>query len=290
MSQPKNQTLEFRKSPIDGLGPGLHGLIIDMDGVLWRDQTPIGDLPAAFAAISERGLLLTAATNNATRSADDYAQRLQNLGVTIDPAQIITSAEATALTLARRLPSGGRVFVVGEQGTASCLKDAGFQPVMDPTDEGEVVAVVAGMDRAFTYEKLRVASRHVREGALFYGTNPDATFPTPDGLVPGSGTIIAAIATAAEIQPTIIGKPSPLMFQMAADRMGIQKDRSPGRRRPTGNGYCGRTSVGIPHGARTLWREQRSPGGGVAAEARCCRRRFVGASGRIVGVTSEVDF
>ncbi len=223
MSQPKNQTIEFRKSPIDGLSPSVRGLIVDMDGVLWRDQAPIGDLPAVFAAISERGLLLTAATNNATKSADDYAQRLQNLGVIIKPSQIITSAEATTLTLARRLPNGGRVFVVGERGMVSCLKDAGFQPVTDPADEGEVVAVVAGMDRAFTYDKVRVASRHVRGGALFYGTNPDATFPTPGGLVPGSGAIIAAIAAAAEIQPTIIGKPSPLIFELAADRMGIDK-------------------------------------------------------------------
>ena len=84
-----------------------------------------------------------------------------------------------------------------------------------------MVAVVAGMDRAFTYQKLQAAAAHVRAGAIFYGTNPDPTFPTPAGLAPGAGSVIAAIATAAECQPTIVGKPSPLMFEVAAERIGV---------------------------------------------------------------------
>jgi 4-nitrophenyl phosphatase len=224
VTPPHSSAVSYKHAPIDALEPDVRGLIVDMDGVLWKEATPIGDLPHIFSTLAARGIRMTAATNNATRSADDYAKRLLAFGVTVDTHQIITSAEATALTLLDRFPQGGRVYVVGEQGLEQSLCAAGFEVVTDTSDTRTVIAVAACMDRAFTYEKLRAAATHIRKGGAFYGTNPDPTFPTPGGLVPGSGSIIAAIAAAAEQQPTVIGKPSPLLFELAARRMSMEKD------------------------------------------------------------------
>jgi len=220
----EGSVVSYKHAPIDALEPSVRGLIVDMDGVLWKDATPIGDLPLIFSTLASRGMRLSAATNNATRSPDDYAKRLLGFGVRIDPRQIITSGEATALTLRERYPQGGRVFVVGEKGLEQSISAAGFEVVTDTADTRSVVAVAACMDRSFTYEKLRAAATHIRNGGAFYGTNPDPTFPTPGGLTPGSGSIISAIAAAAEQQPTMIGKPSPLLFELAAKRMGMERD------------------------------------------------------------------
>jgi 4-nitrophenyl phosphatase len=220
---PGGKTVSYKVSPIDGLKPGVRGLILDMDGVLWKEATPIGDLPLIFSVLAARGLRLTAATNNATKSPEEYATRLHDFGVSIDPAKITTSAEATARTLEVQFPNSGAVFVVGEHGIEERLQASGFDVITDPDDDRKVVAVVAGLDREFTYRKLEAATEHVRTGAAFFGTNPDPTFPAPGGLVPGAGSIIAAIATAAEIRPTIVGKPSPIMFEVAAERIGLGK-------------------------------------------------------------------
>jgi 4-nitrophenyl phosphatase len=195
-----------------------------MDGVLWKEAAPIGDLPTIFSVVAARGLRLIAATNNATGSPEEYATRLRGFGVDVDAAQITTSAEATAGTLESRFPGAGAVFVVGEHGIQKRLQASGFEVITDPADRRAVIAVVACLDREFTYQKLEAAATHVRRGAIFYGTNPDPTFPTPAGLVPGAGSIIAAIAAAGGAKPTIIGKPSPLMFEVAAERIGVGKE------------------------------------------------------------------
>ena len=224
MTPTQGSAVTYKRAPIDAFELPVRGLIVDMDGVLWRESTPIGDLPLIFSILAGRGIRVSAVTNNATRSADDYAKRLSGLGVRIDASQIITSGEATALTLRDHFPQRGRVFVVGEKGLEQSISGAGFEVVTDTGDTERVVAVAACMDREFTYDKLRAAATHIRNGGVFFGTNPDPTFPTPGGLVPGSGSIITAIAAAAEQQPTMIGKPSPLLFELAAKRMGMKKN------------------------------------------------------------------
>ena len=204
----------------------IKALILDMDGVLWRENTPIGDLPAIFARIRERGLKVALATNNATRTVDEYLQKLAGFGVTLEPWQIITSSLATADTLAKEFPDGGAVFVVGENGIQRTLEERGFRPIIDPQDETRVVAVVTGMDRSVSYQKLRRATLHIRAGVPFYGTNPDRTFPTPQGLAPGAGSILAAIESATDVKPIIIGKPQPAMMDMALEKLGTKPEES----------------------------------------------------------------
>ncbi len=198
----------------------LKALILDMDGVLWRDDTPIGDLLAIFARIRERGFKVALATNNATRTVDEYLEKFSGFGVTLEPWQIVTSSLASADTLAKDFPGGGSVFVIGENGIQRALEERGFAPLIDPQDETRPVAVVAGIDRFISYAKLRRATLHIRAGVPFYGTNPDRTFPTPQGLVPGAGAILASIEAATDVKAIIIGKPSPFMMHLALERLG----------------------------------------------------------------------
>lgn len=204
----------------------IKALILDMDGVLWRDSTPIGDLPPIFARIHERGLKVALATNNATRTVHEHLEKLAGFGVTLEPWQIISSALAAADVLTKQYPEGGPVFIVGENGIQRMLEAQGFTPIIDPDDETAPLAVVGSFDRTISYQKLLRATLHIRAGAPFYGTNPDKTFPTPQGLAPGAGSILAAIEAATSVKPIIIGKPQPAMMHMALERLGTRAEET----------------------------------------------------------------
>jgi 4-nitrophenyl phosphatase len=211
--------------------PSIQALILDMDGVLWRGEEPIGDLPAIFATIERRGWQVTLATNNATLSADQYVEKIARLGVRLNRRQIVNSALATARYLQRLHPDGGRVYTVGENGLSITLAEAGFTAVslnaIDLHPEREnILAVIVAMDRQVTYEKLTVATRLVRAGAPLLATNPDRTFPTPQGLVPGAGAILAAVEAASGESALIIGKPSPEMYRVALETMGVAPENA----------------------------------------------------------------
>ena len=209
---------------LDKLSPPVRGLILDMDGVLWKDSTPIGDLHAIFDRIQSRGLKVTLATNNATSTVEDYLKKLRGFGVTLEPWQIVNSSEATVHELVNRYPNRGAVFVVGENGIVTALRDKGFTPITDPDDKTHPIAVVSSWDRQLTFQKLRRATLHVRAGAPLYATNADRSFPTPEGLIPGAGSILAALETATDIKATVVGKPSPLMMELATERMDLNRD------------------------------------------------------------------
>lgn len=201
--------------------PDLRGLILDMDGVLWRGQAPIGDLPANFARMRAAGWQIVLATNNSTNSALEYQQKLAGFGVQVELTQIITSAQATAQYLQQRYPEGGPVYVLGAASLSNQIASRGFT-LLDPDHPGsEAVAVVVGLDREINYARLRFATRLIRSGALFVATNPDRTLPTQQGLEPGTGAIVAAIQAAADAQPVYIGKPEPEMYRVALENLGL---------------------------------------------------------------------
>ncbi len=191
-------------------------LILDMDGVLWRGPSAIGDLPAIFEMISRLGLKVIFATNNATRTIQQYVELLNSFGISAQPSQIVTSGTAVTYLLKRQFPLGGNVYIIGEAGLVEACQAAGFLPF-----DHEVQAVVAGMDHGVTYEKLKTATLLLRNGVEFIGTNPDHTFPTPEGLVPGAGAILAALTTASDRLPLIAGKPEPIMYEIALERLGL---------------------------------------------------------------------
>lgn len=195
-------------------------MILDMDGVLWADQQPLLDMPAFFTAVRELGLPVVFATNNGTRSIDMYVRRLAGFGVAVEPWEVVNSAIATADYLARRFPQRGPVFTVTETGVIEALREAGFDPV---TEEVEgIIAVVGGMDRSADYNKLALATLLIREGAPFIGTNPDITYPTPRGLIPGAGAFLTFLEAASGVKPVMIGKPEPFLYQFAMERLGTK--------------------------------------------------------------------
>ncbi|HBG74532.1 MAG: hypothetical protein A2X25_10905 [Chloroflexi bacterium GWB2_49_20] len=203
------------------ISSNIKALILDMDGVLWTENNPIGDLPKIFQTISDRSLSVALATNNSTRTPDQYIDRLKHFGVTsLEAWQVITSSLALSHELARIFPDKGNVFIIGEDGLRKALEDCGFCVVDDEHAEN-VIAVAVGIDRYITFNKLRRASLLIRKGLPFLGTNPDKTFPTPEGLILGTGALLAALSTATDVSPIIMGKPSPIMIALARQRLGV---------------------------------------------------------------------
>ncbi len=199
------------------------GLILDMDGVLWSDSAPIGDLPRIFSHIKELNLAVAMATNNSTRTVDQYVERLSNFGVLVEPWQVITSSLAVADMMTRQLPAGAPIFAIGEQGLLNVLKAAHFE-LLSNQDAENAEAVVIGLDREISFDKMREATLLVRRGKAFFATNPDRTFPTPRGQIPGAGAWISVIVTATDVQPIYAGKPFPYMLELALERLATPKE------------------------------------------------------------------
>ena len=194
---------------------GIRAVVLDMDGVLWRGETPLPGLTALFDFFAVESIPFVLATNNSTTTQDVFVRKLSGMGVVVPRECVVTSAVATAAYLREHFPADVRVHVVGEAGLYHILLEAGITPVMMDAD-----VVVVGMDRDVTYEKLRRATTMIRDGAVFIGTNGDRTFPMPDGLAPGAGTILAALEASTDQQPLVIGKPENAMFEMALAHLG----------------------------------------------------------------------
>jgi 4-nitrophenyl phosphatase len=198
----------------------IESLIIDIDGVLWKGHEPLPGVPAFFAFLRERKISFVIASNNSARPASDVVNRLAGMDVSIRLAEVLTSADATAIFLPRLVGNSARVFLVGGEGIADALRRAGCILVEEKAD-----AVVVGLDRSLTYDKLKRASFEIQRGAKFVGTNGDYTYPTEEGIAPGAGAILAALQTATGVAPTIIGKPERAMFDIATERMGATPSR-----------------------------------------------------------------
>jgi 4-nitrophenyl phosphatase len=200
---------------IKSIFPNVKALILDMDGVLWRGSEPIGDLPALFARTEELGYKVLFATNNSTGTIDFLHKKLLDFGIQNNVDQIINSSLALAHLLEKIFPDGGPVYILGESGLVNPLQKANFFHATK-----DVLAVVVGLDRELTYAKLREANFLIRAGIPFFGTNPDRTFPSPEGITPGAGSILAALEASSGVKPEIIGKPYPYLFQTALGRLG----------------------------------------------------------------------
>lgn len=203
----------------------IKALILDMDGVLWKSDAPIGDLPSIFRRIEARGLKYVFATNNGRMTPEQYVEKLAKLGVEADPQQVVTSALGLAHMLAQKFPSGTKVFMIGEDGVYHALQENGFD-VLPVVDAQDAQVVVMGLDRSVTFDKMREATLLVRRGIPFYGTNPDKTFPTPRGEIPGAGAWISVITTATDIEPIYAGKPYPYMMELSLEILGTMKEET----------------------------------------------------------------
>lgn len=197
----------------------IKALIIDMDGVIWKADAPIGDLSKTFNRIRERGIQFVFATNNGTRTSEQYVTRLKGFGVDVEPWQVITSAQAAAHGLSQKFSRGTKVFMIGEDGVRMALEEKGFE-ILSVENATEAQAVVMGIDRQINFQKMVEATLLVRRGIPFYVTNPDKTFPTPRGEIPGAGAWYSIIVTASNVEPTVAGKPFPFLMELALEKLG----------------------------------------------------------------------
>lgn len=200
----------------------IKNLILDMDGVLWRGNEPMPGLADFFDTLRQHGIGFVMATNNASKTPQQYVAKLAQFGVSVSEEQIFTSAEATGDYLQRIYEPGVKAFVVGDVGLVTAVRSRHFQLLsVDEVMGGETaVFVVAGFNPHATYPQLAAGALLIQKGAHFIGTNPDLTFPSEYGPLPGAGSFLAFLQAATGVEPVVIGKPGPLIFQMAMEKLG----------------------------------------------------------------------
>jgi NagD protein len=173
--------------------------VIDLDGVIWLTGEPLPGVAEAIADLRQAGVRPLFATNNSAPTRAQLHERMANCDIKVDDADLLSSADVAAAML----EPGSTALVVADDGVREALEARGVELV----DQGPADAVVVGWTRDFTFDVVAEAARTVRAGARLIGTNEDPSHPTPHGLLPGSGAILAAVATAAEQQPEVAGKP-----------------------------------------------------------------------------------
>lgn len=187
-------------------------LLLDLDGTVFRGHAPTAGAVETLEAVQARTLFVT---NNASRSADDVAAHLRELGFTATTDDVVTSAQSAARLLAEQLPAGSPVLVVGTEALAAEVATIGLRPVRQFDDNP--VAVVQGLSMTLGWPDLAEAALAIGAGALWVTANLDSTLPTERGLVPGNGSVVAALRAATGREPLVAGKPDPgLMY----DAMG----------------------------------------------------------------------
>ena len=195
------------------------GLIVDLDGVVWLGGEPIEGSVQAIASLRARGIRIVFVTNNSESSREEHAAQLQAIGVPATAADVVTSAAAAARFLSsQRGLAGGRVLVIGGPPVVEEFERSGFH-VVRGTDGTVADAVVVAGHSGFDYHQLAAATTAVRNGAPLYGTGRDAVYPTPEGLRPATGAILAAVEAASGVTATVIGKPEPFIFEIAREAL-----------------------------------------------------------------------
>ena len=192
--------------------------VLDCDGVIWLSEEPIPGAPEAVRRLRRAGERVVFLTNNSFPRLSDHLAKLERLGIPTGPDDVISSAMAAAALF----EPGERVLVLGGPGIVEALEASGVEPVVPGAGEGDerVDAVVVGFDLEFDFRRLAAATRALRSGARLVGTNEDATFPTPQGLLPGAGSLLSAVATAGGVRPTIAGKPHVPVADLVRRRVG----------------------------------------------------------------------
>lgn len=185
----------------------------DMDGVLVREDHALPGAVEFLARLTERGKRFLVLTNNSIFTPRDLAARLAQSGLELPEKSIWTSALATARFLADQLPNGA-AYVIGEAGMTTALHEVGYT-----LTERNPNFVVLGETRTYSFETITKAIRLIERGARFIATNPDATGPSADGPVPATGSVAALITKATGRSPYFVGKPNPMMFRSALNRI-----------------------------------------------------------------------
>ena len=191
-------------------------LIFDLDGVLYRGEEAVPGAGGALARVAVAGLEIVFVTNNSTRTVHETAKKIATLtGFEAQAEQVVSSAQAAAAMVT---VEEGPVLLFGAAGARSALAERGLTMVDDWRDAG---VVIVGLDPGLSYEGLTAAVMAVSKGARFIATNVDVTYPTPEGLWPGAGALVAAVQAATGVEPEVAGKPHAAMRKLLRDRLAV---------------------------------------------------------------------
>ena len=192
--------------------------LIDMDGVLVREEHTIEGAEQFLARLQERGTPHLVLTNNSIYTRRDLSARLRKHGLDVPEESIWTSAPATARFLEWQRP-GGSAYLIGEAGLATAIYEVGYTQTDHEPDY-----VVLGETRTYSFERITTAIRLIASGARFIATNPDATGPSPAGPLPATGSVAALISHATGVAPYFVGKPNPLMIRTALNTLDAHSE------------------------------------------------------------------
>lgn len=197
-----------------------HGFLIDMDGVIYRGNDLIPGADLFVEQLRTRGIPFRFLTNNSQRTRRDVAAKLRRMGIDVEEEHIFTCAMATARFLAQQKPNG-TAFVIGEGGLLTALHQNGYTVVEQDPD-----FVVVGEGRTFNLELVESAVRMILRGTKLIATNLDPNCPTPNGLRPGCGAMVAMLEAATGVKAFSVGKPSPVMMRAARKELGLRTDET----------------------------------------------------------------
>ena len=214
-------------------------LLLDLDGTVFRGQETTTGAVETLAAVTSRTLYVT---NNASRSSDEVAQHLRAMGFAAAADDVVTSAQSAAHLLADRLPAGAPVLIVGTESLAAEIENVGLKPVRQWSDDP--VAVVQGHSPETAWPDLAEAALAIRGNAFWVAANVDRTLPSERGLLPGNGSMVAALQAATDREPTVAGKPQPRLLTDALSRGDFRNPLVVGDRLDTD--IAGANAAGVP--------------------------------------------
>jgi 4-nitrophenyl phosphatase len=197
---------------------GIGGVVLDLDGTVYRGDGVLPGAAEAVAALRDEGIAVCFCSNNPTKTPAEYVDRLAGMGIEADESEILPASTVTRDYL-RDCHPDEPTYLLGTDSLGEYLRESGQRLVGDPR---EADVFVASWDERFGYADMREALAGVDEQTVFLGTDPDRTIPTAEGLVPGSGAIVGAVARTVDREPDrVLGKPSPEAAEDALDRLGV---------------------------------------------------------------------
>lgn len=224
------------------LSESVDGVLLDLDGVVYRGPHAVNYAVNAINALNDAKKAIGYVTNNAGRTQGQIAEHLNTLGITADPSQVATAAQAAVAFIKETYGSGTRTLVVGGEGLRQAAEERGLVVVQSADDKPAVV--VQGGVQAIGWADIAEAAYAINGGADYIASNTDATMPTERGIAPGNGALVAAVVHATGAQPSATGKPSPVIFQQASQRAGMKHPLVVGDRLDTD--IQGANAAGMP--------------------------------------------
>jgi HAD superfamily hydrolase (TIGR01450 family) len=196
------------------------GFLIDLDGVVWLGHEPIDGAADALRALATAGKPLVFVTNSPRITPAEQARILQQQGIEAGPDRVVTAGQTLLALTGDQIGAGGKVYAIGTSGFLEQVKGAGFELL--PADRWpEAAAVLVTGHPRFDYDELKSASMAARAGAFLATIGRDPTMPMPDGLWPGTGSIIAAVETASGREAVVAGKPEKPIFELGLRVLGL---------------------------------------------------------------------